>query len=95
VIDLTLKLSQAYKSGNPYTRESAEFAIGQEKQLGLVGNGTPPDNTIGNFNMARVQKLIAITQPIFAAERKPIKDGLRPEDVVTNEFIDPAIGMKQ
>jgi hypothetical protein len=95
VIDLTLKLSQAYKSGNPYTRESAEFAIGQEKQLGLVGNGTPPDNTIGNFNMARVQKLIAITQPIFAAERKPIKDGLRPEDVVTNEFIDSAIGMKQ
>jgi hypothetical protein len=94
VIDLTLKLSAAYKSGNPYTRESAEFAVAQEKRLGLTGNGSPPDKTIGNFNMARVQKMIDITGPIFAAERKPIKEGLKPEDVVTNEFIDPSIGVK-
>jgi hypothetical protein len=94
LIDLTLKLSQAYKSGNPYTRDSAEFAVAQEKRLGLTGNGSPPDKTIGNFNLARVQKMIDITGPIFAAERKPIRDGLKPSDVVTNEFIDQTIGVK-
>jgi len=28
------------------------------------------------------------------AEKKPIKDGLKPSDVVTNEFIDQGIGVK-
>ena len=92
VIDLTLKIADAYDSKNPYTTESAEFAITQEKQLGLAGNG--PDGTIGNFDMARVQKMIAITGPIFAAQRKPIKEGLTPSEVVTNEFINTAIGLK-
>ncbi|HEY5986476.1 MAG TPA: hypothetical protein VIV12_08880 [Streptosporangiaceae bacterium] len=94
VIDLTLKLSQAYRSGNPYTRESAEYALTQERKLGLTGNGTGNDGVIGNFDMARVERLITITAPIFAAERKPIKDGLKPSDVVTNEFIDTSIGVK-
>lgn len=31
---------------------------------------------------------------IFAAEKKPIKDGLKPSDVVTKEFIDQGIGVK-
>ena len=92
VIDLTLKLSEAYKSGNPYTRESAEFAIGQEKQLGLTGNGR--DGVIGNFETERLQRMIAIVGPIFAAQRKPIKEGLKPEEVATNEFINTNIGVK-
>jgi hypothetical protein len=92
VIGLTLKIADAYDSKNPYTTESAEFAITQEKQLGLAGNGS--DGAIGNFDMARVQKMIDITGPIFAAERKPIKEGLTPSDVVTNEFINTAIGLK-
>jgi hypothetical protein len=94
VIDLTLKLSEEYKSGNPYTRDSAEFAIAQEKNLDLTGNGAPADGVIGNFDMARVQKMIDITGPIFAAQRKPIKDGLAPSDVATNEFINTTIGIK-
>jgi hypothetical protein len=94
VIDLTLKLSGAYKSGNPYTRDSAEFALAQEQKLQLVGDGSPPDGTIGNFDMARIQRMIQIVAPIFAAQRKPIKDGLKPEDAFTNEFINPSIAIK-
>jgi hypothetical protein len=94
VIDLTLQLSQAYKSGNPYTRESAEFAIAQEKNLDLTGNGVPANTVIGDFDMGRIERMIKITGPIFAAQRKPIKDGLTPEDVVTNEFISTAIGVQ-
>jgi hypothetical protein len=94
VIDQTLKIADAYDSKNPYTTESAKFAITQETQLGLVGNGAANDNTIGNFDVARVQRMIDIVSPIFAAERKPIKDGLQPSDVATNEFIDTSIGMR-
>jgi hypothetical protein len=91
VMDLTLQLSQAYKSGNPYTKESAQFAINQETSLGLVGNGKG-DKTVGNFDMARVQRMIEIVGPIFAAEKKPIQEGLKPSGVATNEFIDASIG---
>jgi hypothetical protein len=93
VIDLTLQLSEAYKSGNPYSRDSAKFALAQEKQEQLTGDGSPPDGTIGNFDMARVQRMIAILEPIFAGEKKPIKEGLKPEEVATNEFINTAIAV--
>jgi hypothetical protein len=91
-IPLVVQLNEDYKTGVPYPKELAEFAISQQKQLGLTGNGN--DQTIGNFDMARVQKMISIVGPIFAAQRKPIKDGLQPSDVVTNEFLDLNIGVE-
>jgi hypothetical protein len=87
-----VQLAEDYKTGVPYSKEQAEFAVSQQKQLGLTGNGN--DNTIGNFDMARVQKMISIVGPIFAAQKKPIKDGLQPSDVVTNEFLNMNIGVK-
>ena len=93
VIDLTLGIADAYDSKNPYTTESAEFAIAQETKLKLTGDGSPPDHTIGNFDMARVQKMIEIVGPIFAGQKKPIKEGLKPEEVATNEFINTKIAI--
>jgi hypothetical protein len=90
-IDLTVQLNDAYKGGIPYTKESAAFAAQQAKTLGLIGNGS--DGTIGNFETARVQKMIDITKPIFAAQKKPIKDGLTPEQIFTNEFTEAKIGL--
>jgi hypothetical protein len=57
--------------------------------------GTPngPDQTLGNFDTARVQRMIDITTPIFTAQRQPPKDGLKPEDIATNEFVDMSIGL--
>jgi hypothetical protein len=91
-IPLVVQLAADYKTGVPYPKEQAEFAVSQEKQLGLTGNGN--DKSIGNFDMARVQKMISIAAPIFAAQKKPIKDGLQPSDVVTNEFLNMNIGVK-
>ena len=93
-IPLVVRVAQDYKTGVPYPTGLAEFAASQEKKLGLTGNGIPRDNTIGNFDMARVQKMIDIAGPIFAAQKKPIKDGLKPSDVVTNEFLNTNIGVK-
>jgi hypothetical protein len=93
LIDLTLKIADAYDSKNPYTPESAKFALDQESKLKLTGDGSPPNGTIGDFDMARIQKMIQIVGPIFAAQRKPIKEGLKPEEVATNEFINTSIGV--
>jgi hypothetical protein len=93
LIDQTLKIADAYDSKNPYTTDSAKFALSQEQKLKLTGDGSPPNGTIGDFDMARVQKMIQIVGPIFAAQRKPIKEGLKPEEVATNEFINTSIGV--
>jgi hypothetical protein len=50
--------------------------------------------TFGNFDPARMQKMIDILTPIFSAANKPVKSGLTPDDLYTNEFVDPTIGLK-
>ena len=57
----------------------------------FVTNG--PDKTLGNFDTARVQRMIDIVTPILAGQRQPLKQGLKPSDLYTNEFIDPGIGI--
>jgi hypothetical protein len=90
-IELMLKLDQSYKTGFVYTRGNAEFAVAQMSSLGIVANGG--DHTLGNFDTGRLDRLIAITQPIFAGQRKPIRQGLGPAQVATNAYIDPAINL--
>jgi hypothetical protein len=75
-----------------YSPQRAEYAVGAMKQRGILGNGG--NGTVGDFDADRVQKIIDITLPIFAAQHKPIRDNLKPTDLYTNEFIDPAIGLQ-
>jgi hypothetical protein len=72
-----------------YSPDLAEFSVGQQLRLGIVGNG--PDLTIGNFDMGRVASVLEIVRPILAGRRQPLEAGLRAEDLATNEFIDPQI----
>ena len=37
--------------------------------------------------------MIDILTPIFAAQHKQIKAGLKPSDLYTNEYINPSIGL--
>lgn len=74
-----------------YSPARAAAATAVMKQYGVLGNGS--DKTVGDFDVARLQKVIDIVRPLFAAEKRPIKAGLRPADVATNEFVDPQIGM--
>src|SRR5215211_4193588 len=57
----------------------------------FVKNGS--DQTLGNFDNARLQRMIEIVTPIFTAQNQPPKSGLKPEDIATNEFIDASIGV--
>ena len=74
-----------------YSPGLAAFAATALRERAIVGNG--PDATLGNFDTARVGRMVEILGPVFAAQNKPIKEGLTPEQLVTNEFVDPSIGL--
>ena len=63
-----------------------EFAANISVELGLVGNG--PDNTVGNYDDARVAMMVELLKDVLA----DIPAELEPSDIYTNDFIDPALG---
>ena len=90
---LIIKLVQEYDTGWVYSKGVADFSVEQQKKLKLVGNG---DNaTIGDFDTARVQKILDVMGPISDKLGAPAKSGLTVDDLVTNEFLDTSIGLPQ
>jgi hypothetical protein len=87
---LIVDLVKQYKTGWQYSPGLAKYAANTMAR-DFVNNG--PDKTLGNFDMARVQRIIDIVTPIFTAQRQPPRANLKPEDIATNEFIDPSIGV--
>jgi hypothetical protein len=75
-----------------YTPQRAAYAVTAMRRNGIMGNGG--NQTVGDFDAQRVQKIIDIVRPIFAAQRQQVRDGLKPADLFTNEFIDPSIGIR-
>jgi hypothetical protein len=71
------------------TDEGARETVVQMGVLGIVGNG--PDGTVGNFDLDRVNEVIAITAEQL--DSVIVSNGLTAEDLVTNDFIDPSIGL--
>lgn len=90
-IKIIVELVKKYNTGWQYSDGLARFSVDQLRKQGIVTNGR--DKTLGNFDLDRVQRMIDITRPIFTAQHKQVKDGLKPQDIVTNEFIDPNIGI--
>lgn len=70
-----------------YGEGVAAFSQQTQKELGLIGNG--PDETLGNFDMDRANKVLQ--QMKDAGLEVPAE--LKAEDIYTNEFIDSSIGL--
>lgn len=79
---------EKYKDFWVYSPGEAEYSAKTQRELGLVGNG--PDNIIGNMDLNRVQALI----DKMLAAGLDIKKDLKAEEIISNEFIDPSIGLK-
>jgi hypothetical protein len=92
-IDRIVKVNDAYKTGFVYSKGNAEFAVQQMRSLGIVANGG--DQTLGNFDTGRLDRLLHIVGPIFAGQKKPLPANLGAAQVATNAYIDPAIGLHQ
>jgi hypothetical protein len=71
------------------TPEGDQYAVSTLVSGGFVGNGS--DNILGNFDMDRLKKFMDEFVPIEQQKKADVKDGITPQDVVTNEFIDPNI----
>jgi len=82
----------AFNDGNfstSFWKTSADlndFAVERLIEIGGVGNGS--NDTLGDFDMERVAKMAEIVKPWLDERADP---DVKPEDVVTNRFIDPSI----
>lgn len=87
-----LRISQTIPDGPPISAAGNTDSVKVQLAEKIVGNG--PDNTLGNFDPARVDRSIAQVIPLLKARGQQVPDNLKASDIVTNEFIDPAKGLK-
>ncbi|ARJ05903.1 nitrate ABC transporter substrate-binding protein [Cnuibacter physcomitrellae] len=90
-IDLILQLVQDYDTGWVYSQGVADYSVKTQLDLGLVGNGT--NDTVGDFDDARIADVFDKIVPVFDSLGTPPADGLTVSDIYTNEFIDPSISL--
>jgi hypothetical protein len=89
--DLIIKLVTQYHSELwGYDEGIAGYAL-QQMKAQFISNGG--DKTLGNFEVGRIQRLIEIVNPILAGQRANYNPDLKPQDLYTNEFTDPSIGI--
>jgi hypothetical protein len=87
-----LKIVEEFASFWTLSPDGNADAVQKMLDLGLVSNG--PDGTLGNFDLSRVQQLIDTLLPMFEEQKlTSVREGVKAEDIVTNEFIDPSIGL--
>jgi hypothetical protein len=88
--EFIVDIVKQYNTDWVYSPGLAKYAI-DKMRADFVNNG--PDQTLGNFDQARVQRIVDIVTPILTSQRAPAKQGLTANDLFTNEFIDPSIGV--
>jgi len=88
---LILDLVAQYNNGWLYDEGQAAASVQLALDNKLIANS--PDGTLGSFDVARVEEFLAIAVPILEGLGEKVKPGLSSADLVTNEFIDPAIAL--
>ena len=75
-----------------YSPGVAQYSHDAQLELGLIGNG--PNDTIGDFDIDRVNEVIALLEEIYGPQELQTYDpNITATDIATNEFIDPSIGL--
>ncbi|MFE9784810.1 nitrate ABC transporter substrate-binding protein [Nocardia salmonicida] len=91
VNDVVVDVVEQNPKLSPYSAELAEFGSEALIDGGLIGNDT--DGVLGSFDEARVQRIIDEFGPILRAGGANVPTGLTAKDLVTKEFLDPAISV--
>jgi len=78
---------EQYDSFWHYSAGEAEWSVAKQLELGIIGNG--PDDIVGNFDEARLERMLAQMR----ADGVEFRDDVVPSDLYTNEFIDESIGL--
>lgn len=88
---IIVKAVEEYNNGWVYPAALANYAAKAQVDNQIIANGS--DDTLGDIDEARVQKMIDIVSPIYAKNHITIADGLKPSDLFTNEFIKKGVGL--
>ncbi len=88
---LIVEAVETFDNGWVYSAGVADFGVQTILADGLQANGT--DGVFGSFDMDRVSGLIEKAIPVYESLGQTPKEGLTPEDIVTNEFLDPTIAL--
>lgn len=91
VIELVLGVVDETKQAYVDSVERSRHAVEVMRTDGLVSNGD--NETVGEFDLERIRKLLAIDVPIYQGQGKELRKGLKPEDIATNEFVDESISL--
>ncbi|MFG1770038.1 ABC transporter substrate-binding protein [Nocardia salmonicida] len=87
-----LRIAETIPNGPPMTAGGNTDSVKVQLAQKIVGNG--PDNSLGDFDTARVDRVISAVTPILRKRGVEVPDGLAADAIVTNKFIDPTIGLK-
>jgi hypothetical protein len=82
---------EKYRTGWVYPAALADYAAQSQLDNKIIGNGD--DDTLGDIDEARVQKMIDITVPIYKKQNVKLDETITPSDLFTNEFIKKGIGL--
>ncbi|MDZ7912623.1 MAG: ABC transporter substrate-binding protein [Rhodococcus sp. (in: high G+C Gram-positive bacteria)] len=78
-------------SFTPYTAGEAAFSSALLKEQGLIANEA--DGSVGTYDAARTQNNLAELGPVLAADGARLPADLTAEQLFTNRFTDPSIGI--
>lgn len=68
------------------------YAVNTMRKLKIVSNG--PNCTLGDFSFRRLQGVVNTLLPIFQKESlDTFKSGLKAQEIATNDFINPKLGL--
>lgn len=87
--DAFLEIADVIQDGPPITPGGNESSVQMQIDEGLVDNG--PDGAFGSFDEARVEEVLGTMTEVFAANDTDVPE-IGPEDIATNDYIDPEIG---
>lgn len=78
-------------AGSELTAAEAAWATKTAVAQGIFGNS--PDGALGSFDLDRVDTFIKKYRPILEKQGRTTKPGITANDIVTNRFIDPKVGL--
>jgi len=86
-----VKAAEEYNNGWVYPAELAAYAAKAQVDNKIISNGD--DDTLGDIDETKVQKMLDIVGPIYKKSNIKVKEGLTPADLFTNAFIKTGIGL--
>jgi hypothetical protein len=91
VNDELVEINDTYDTFFKISKGLNARAMQMFSQFKLATNG--PDDVLGNFDQARVDRMVRIVGDVLKARGAPVKADLTAADVSTNEFVDGSIGL--